>query len=114
MSKPNRRSKSRKSISLFPSNVLGGPIRNALSGSSMDGVVGSIDEKKYWKVVRKDIERWGSDENGEPIIKSEGYDMSIFFFDSPDQYERLFDIVIDESVKGDWYARNGISLSSIE
>lgn len=114
MSKLNRRTKSRKTIPLFPSNVLGGPIRNALSGSHMEGVVGSLDEKKYWKVARKDVERWGTDENGEPVMKTEGYDMALFFFDSPEQYERVFDIVVDESVKGDWYARNGVTPPSIE
>ena len=114
MSKPSRRTKSRKTVTLFPSNVQGGPIRNALSGSPMEGLVGSIEEKKYWKMVRKDVERWGSDDNGEPVMKTEGYDMATFFFDSPEQYERVSDIVVDESVKGDWYARNGIAPPSTE
>ena len=114
MSNPARRSKSRKTIPLFPSSVLGAPIRNALTGSPMEGVVGSLEEKKFWKVVRKDVERWGSDDNGTPVLKTEGYDMASFFFDSPDQYERAFDVVVNQEDKADWYSRNGVTIDLAE
>ena len=101
--------KSKTTITLFPSNTVGGPIRNALTGTPTGFEVGSHAEKRFWKVARKDAERWGTDLNGEPVLKTSGYDMALFFFDSPEQYERAFDVVLPEDTKAEWSLRNGVS-----
>ena len=96
-----------KPITLFSSNVLGHKIRNAITGTEYDEKVGSVGEKLYWRVAAKDIERWGKNENGDRVLKTEGYDMAKYFFDSPEEYERLYDLVLSNDLKDKWYERNG-------
>ena len=110
-SRPYRKAKgkAKAAITLFPSNVQGGPIRNAITGTPTPFVVGSCEERRFWKVARKDVERWGVGENGEPVQRTSGYDMASFFFDSPEQYERAYDIVLPQDIKESWALRNGVS-----
>ena len=98
--------KTSREITLFPSNIQGGPIRNAVTGTPTGYAVGSSDERRFWKVVKKDVERWGQDENGEPVQRTSGYDSAFFYFESPEQYERLYDIVLPEEAKSSWQRRN--------
>ena len=110
-SRPYRkpRGKAKAAITLFPSNVQGGPIRNAITGTPTQFLVGSSEERRFWKVAKKDVERWGVGENGEPVQKTSGYDMATFFFDSPEQYERAYDIVLPQDIKESWALRNGVA-----
>ena len=96
-----------KLITLFASNVVGHRIRNAITGTEYDEKVGSIGEKLYWRVSNKDLERWGKNENGDRVLKTEGYDMAKYFFDSPEQYERLYNLEISHELKDQWYERTG-------
>lgn len=77
-----------------------------MTGTPTGYAVGSSDETRFWKVVKKDAERWGLNENGEPVQRTSGYDSAFFYFESPDQYERVYDIVLAEDTKLAWHQRN--------
>ena len=103
-----KKQKKQKKITLFSSNIVGKRIKNALSGTEYEHLVGSVNEKFYWKVVTKDQERWGTDVNtGEPKLVTSGYDTATYFYDSPEQYERLFNITLCDNLKNEWYKKNG-------
>ena len=109
--KKNRSSKKKeKPIVLFSSNSQGARIRNALSGSEYDDRVGSPGEKKYWKVAAKDIERWQRTLDGDTRMVTSGYDTCFYFFDCPEQYERLRKFKLDDEVKASWYKRNNLQM----
>ena len=108
LNKKTKRKQKQKKLTLFSSNIVGKRIRNALSGTEYDERVGSVYEKLYWKVVTKDQERWGTDLNtGEPKLVASGYDTATYFYDSPEQYERIFNITISDDIKNEWYNKNG-------
>ena len=99
-----------KPIKLFTTNSQGSRIRNAITGTEYDDRVGSFGEKKYWKVATKDVERYQRTLDGDIKMVTSGYDTAFYFFDSPEQYERLRKCKLDDEVKEKWYKRNNIDM----
>lgn len=81
-------------IGLFASGVRGNTIRNAVSGQRYSGhVVGSKSEDFYYKVQVS---------TGE--ITSNGDSISVFY-DSPEQYEKHFGTLVEQSCKERWLSK---------
>lgn len=81
-------------IGLFASGARGNTIRNAVSGQRYSGhVVGSTSEDFYYKVQVS---------TGE--ITSNGDSISVFY-DSPEQYEKHFGTLVEQSCKERWLSK---------
>jgi hypothetical protein len=71
----------------YPSNVMGTPIVNAITGVKYPWSVGSFEESYLWKVV-----------NCTRFVPM------TYFYDSPEQYEAHRKVQIDPESKDAWYA----------
>ena len=91
---------------VFSSNIVGQRIVNAMTGSSYDYVVGSKDEKRFFKVAARQPFRKHIDLLGDEIIDADGYQMNTLFYDTPDQYEKHKRVTLSDDVKTDWYERH--------
>ena len=96
--KDGKRRKSRKLPPSFASDQQGQNIRNAVTGSYYDERVGSIEEKRLFKVVGKSAFKMNSD----GVVLDEGYNMSSFYYDSPEQYEQHKRTVLPSALKESW------------
>ena len=96
-----RRRKSRRPLPAFASDIVGMRVRNAVTGSEYEGRVGSVDEKKFFKVSRKSRVKY--DKEGNMI--EEGYDMSAFYYDNPEQYEKHCNATLSQALKDEWHGR---------
>ena len=85
----------------FASDVHGMNIRNAATGSFYDERVGTLDERKFFKVSGKSTFKM----NSEGVVLDEGYNMSSFYYDTPEQYEQHKNVVLAQDVKDKWYSR---------
>ena len=81
-------------VELYDTNLTpGGVIRDAVTGSRMTQFrVGSRDEKFFFK-TRLSIDGAGL------------FDNNTFFFDSPEQFERLLFIQVSQEIKENWHSR---------
>ena len=70
----------------FPSNVMGAPIVNAITGVKYPWRVGSYGETFLWKVVN-----------------CTHFDPKLYFYDSPEQYEAYKNVQIDPEAKFEWH-----------
>lgn len=82
------------------SDVHGMNIRNAVTGSIYDERVGTLDERKFFKVTGKSTFKM----NSEGLVIDEGYNMSSFYYDTPEQYEKHKNVVLTQDVKDKWYS----------
>jgi hypothetical protein len=71
----------------FPSNRMGLPIVNAITGVKYPWNVGSFEEDHLWKVV-----------------VCSGIVPMTYFYDSPEQYEAHKMVTIDQESKDAWHA----------
>jgi hypothetical protein len=71
----------------YPSNVVGTPIVNAITGVKYPWNVGSFEESYLWKVA-----------NCTRFVPT------TYFYDSPEQYEAHRRVTIDPESKAAWYA----------
>ena len=83
---PKSRRPTRLQFGQNPTTV-GKKIRNAVSGSYYDFKIGSEDEQRFWKM--KD----SSGQSGE---------LSVYYYDSPEQYENHWNCVVSTESKGSW------------
>ena len=83
-------------LELYGSNGVGTRIRNAVSGSKTPYLVGSRHEDLFFKVT----ESSGVNGRKEPLQ---------LYYDSPEQYENHFFVLLDSSVKSNWHKRNLIA-----
>jgi hypothetical protein len=90
--------RSRRPAPSFASDVVGGRIRNAVSGSYYRGRVGSADETRLWKVARTSQAKV----DGEGNVIDEGFSTSLYFYDSPEQYETHRNCTLGPEVKAAW------------
>jgi hypothetical protein len=83
----------KKSIEIYTTNCLGGGrIRSAIGGSYNESFrIGSKDEDIFFKVTMA---------TGEC-----GKDLSVLFFDSPEQYERHLCVSVSQDIKEKWYEK---------
>ncbi len=72
----------------FPSNRMGLPIVNAITGVKYPWNVGSFEENHLWKVADC----------------SSGVVPMTYFYDSPEQYEAYKKVTIDQDSKDAWHA----------
>ena len=79
-------------IELYVSGDVGSYIRNAVSGQSYNYQVGNKSEDLLFKVGVA---------TGELGVKT-----GSLFYDTPEQYERHFFVVIDNNIKEKWYEKN--------
>ena len=100
--KSTKGKKSKKQPISFPSDIVGEHIRNAMTGSYYEERVGSLDEKRFFKVSSKSSVKF----NSEGTMIAEGYDMSCFFYETPEQYEKHKNVVLEQSVKDEWYNKS--------
>ena len=70
----------------FPSNVMGAPIVNAITGVKYPWTVGSFEENHLWKVVN-----------------CTRFTPMTYFYDSPEQHEAHKRVTIDPESKAAWY-----------
>lgn len=70
----------------FPSNVMGVPIVNAITGVKYPWTVGSFEESYLWKVAN-----------------CTRFTPMVYFYDSPEQYEAHRRVTIDPESKAAWY-----------
>ena len=94
----------------FASDVHGMNIRNAATGSFYDERVGTLDERKFFKVVGKSTFKM----NSEGVVLDEGYNMSSFYYDTPEQYEQHKNVVLAQDVKDKWYSRGETQQSKLD
>ena len=94
----------------FASDVHGMNIRNAATGSFYDERVGTLDERKFFKVVGKSTFKM----NSEGVVLDEGYNMSSFYYDTPEQYEQHKNVVLAQDVKDKWYSREETQQSKLD
>ena len=96
-----KRRKPKKVPLSFASDVVGMRIRNAATGSEYDERVGSVDEKRFFKVSGKSRVKYDKDGN----MIAEGYDMSLFYYDNPEQYEKHRNVTLSQTLKDEWHGR---------
>lgn len=72
----------------YTKSIVGVPIVNAITGEKYAWKVGSKEESNLWKVVNV-------------IYCSDNYS-KLYFYDSPEQYERFQRVKIDDEVKRAW------------
>jgi len=70
----------------FPSNVMGAPIVNAITGVKYPWTVGSFEENHLWKVAN-----------------CTRFTPMTYFYDSPEQYEAYRRVELDPESKETWY-----------
>ena len=97
--KSGKRRKSRRMPPSFASDTHGQNIRNAVTGSYYNERVGTLEEKKFFKVSGKSTFKM----NSEGVVLDEGYNMSSFYYDSPEQYEEHRNVVLPLSLKDKWH-----------
>ena len=102
--KSGKRRKSRRVPPSFASDTHGKHIRNAMTGSYYDEKVGSLEEKKFFKVARKSTFKM----NSEGVVLDEGYNMSSFYYDSPEQYEEHRAVMLPRAVKDQWHLNTDV------
>ncbi len=96
--KNNKRRQSRRTLPSFASDVHGAQIRNAVTGSYYEERIGTLKEKKFFKVSGKSSFKMNSD----GVVLDEGYNMSSFYYDNPEQYEKHKNVVVSQAVKDKW------------
>ena len=96
--KTNKKKRSRRVLPSFASDVHGAHIRNAVTGSYYDERVESLKERKFFKVSGKSSFKMNSD----GVVLDEGYNMSSFYYDNPEQYEEHKNVVVSREVKDKW------------
>lgn len=96
-----KRRKGRRIPVSFASDVHGMNIRNAATGSYYDERVGTVDEKRFFKVSGRSMFKI----NDDGVVVDEGYNMSSFYYDTPEQYEQHKNVVLSQDVKDKWYSR---------
>jgi len=80
-------------IENYGSGDVGTKIRNAVTGSRYNFLVGTIDEDLFFKVT----DASGRDGRREPLI---------LFYDSPEQYENHYFVSVSQDVKEKWRERS--------
>ena len=70
----------------FPSNVMGAPIVNAITGVKYPWTVGSFEENHLWKVAN-----------------CTRFTPALYFYDSPEQYEAYRRVELDAETKEVWH-----------
>jgi hypothetical protein len=70
----------------FPSNVMGAPIVNAITGVKYPWTVGSFEENHLWKVAN-----------------CTRFTPALYFYDSPEQYEAYRRVELDAESKEVWH-----------
>jgi hypothetical protein len=83
----NGRTRKKKVVS-YNSGDIDSRIRNAVTGHYTPHLVGSVDEDFYFSVI---------DARG---LSSKG--RLVFYYDSPEQYEREYRVVLNENIKQKW------------
>ena len=101
-SNKNGRRKAKRVPPSFASDVVGQNIRNAVSGSYYDVYVGSKLERQFFKVCGKSTYKV----NSEGVVLDDGYNMSSFYYDTPEQYETHKDIVLSQEIKDKWLKKH--------
>ena len=104
-----RRHRGKRAPVSFASDVHGMNIRNAATGSFYDERVGTLDERKFFKVTGKSTFKM----NSEGVVLDEGYNMSSFYYDTPEQYEQHKNVVLAQDVKDKWYSRGESQQSKV-
>lgn len=97
--KSGKRRKSKRVLPSFASDIHGKNIRNAMTGTYYDEKVGSPEERRFFKVVGKSSFKM----NSEGVILDEGYNMSSFYYDCPEQYEEHKNVVLPMALKDKWH-----------
>ena len=95
----NGRAKKKKVVS-YGSGDIDSNIRDAVTGRYTQHLVGSADEDLYFTV----IEAGGLSEKGK---------RHTFFYDSPEQYEREHNVVVNEHIKQKWAAKRVARLAKM-
>ena len=80
-------------LELYGANGVGTRIRNAITGSKTPYLVGSKYEDLFFKV---------SECSGVNGLK----DPLQLYYDSPEQYENHFFVMVDSTIKSNWHKRN--------
>ena len=70
----------------FPSNVVGTPIVNAITGVKYPWTVGSFEENHLWKVAN-----------------CTRFTPALYYYDSPEQYEAYRRVELDAETKEVWH-----------
>jgi len=81
-------------VELYDTNLTpGGIIRDAVTGSRMSKMrVGTRDEHFFFKTRLS-------------ILDTDLFDNNTFYFDSPEQFERVMFLPVSQEVKENWHAR---------
>lgn len=88
--KKSQQKKKTEAIEMYGSGDIGSHIRNAVSGHRTPHLVGSKDEDLYFSVIES------SGING----RNEGVRL---FYDSPEQFESHFRIILNQEIKERWH-----------
>ena len=108
--KNSKHRKSRKTPPSFASDAHGQHIRNAVTGSYYEERVGTIEEKKFFKVAGKSVFKM----NSGGVILDEGYHMSSFYYDSPEQYEKHKNVVLPLALKDSWHLNASVDDPAVQ
>lgn len=89
-------------IELYGTPIFGGKIRNALTGGVYNIPVGSRFEGLFFSV------------RDTTLLKHKKYQACNYFFDTPEQFEKIYDQVVDNDTKSQWRVRYNWLLKEYE
>ena len=102
----NNKRKKRTELKVYPSNIVGQRIINAMTGSFYDINVGSRDESRLFKVSTSQPFHKHTNFMGEEVIDADGYQINTLFYDTPEQYEKHKGVTVSDNTKKEWYERH--------
>ncbi len=93
----------RAAVRVFPSNVVGQRITNAMTGSQYDYKVGSNEELRLFRVITSQPFHKHVNLVGDEVVDADGYQVNKLFYDTPEQYEKHKRTTLSDEVKKQWY-----------